>query len=224
MIITIDGTVATGKSSIARKLAEELGYIYFDTGAMYRGLTWLIMQNKCDFDNPFQLENLLDAFLFEIKIKQKERHYFVNKQDVTKEIRSPEVTAIVSKVAAKPIARERLVSIQRQFAIGVNAVFEGRDMGSVVFPEANLKIFLTAKPEVRAERRFKELNALFPEESLHLSFETSLENINARDLYDSTRETSPLKRADDAFEIDTSEMSIDEAVMRILELKDATKK
>ena len=223
MIITIDGPVATGKSSIARKLAEELGYIYFDTGAMYRGLTWLALQRKCNIDDPFALENLLDDFLFEIKIKRKERLYHVNKEDVTTAIRSPEVTEIVSKVAAKPVVRQSLVNIQRSFAEGVNAVFEGRDMGSVVFPNAQLKIFLTARPEIRAERRFKELKALFPTESQKLTLEIALEDLNARDAYDSTRETSPLIRAPEAYEIDTSELSIDEVVMKILELRDAKK-
>lgn len=223
MIITIDGPVATGKSTIARKLAEELGYIYFDTGAMYRALTWFAMQRKCNFEDPAALEALLDDFQFEIKIKRKERLYIVNKQDVTKEIRSPEVTGEVSKIAAKAAVRERLVTIQRKFADGVNAVFEGRDMGSVVFPHAPLKIFLTASPEIRAKRRFHELQILFPMESEHLTFETALENLNARDAYDTTRQTSPLKRADDAYEIDTSELTIDEVVMKILDLRDSKK-
>lgn len=223
MIITIDGPVATGKSSIARKLAEELGYIYFDTGAMYRGLTWLALKQKCNIDDPFALEDLLDSFLFEIKIRRKERLYHVNKEDVTKDIRAPEITELVSKIAAKPVVRQKLVGIQRAFAEGVNAVFEGRDMGSVVFPHAQLKIFLTAKPEIRAERRFKELKMLFPTESEKLTFEMALENLNARDNYDSSRETSPLVRAKDAYEIDTSNLSIDEVVMKILELKDAQK-
>jgi cytidylate kinase len=223
MIITIDGPVATGKSTIARKLAEELGYIYFDTGAMYRALTWFAMQQKCNVDEPLTLEELLDDFNFEIKIKRKERLYYVNKQEVTKDIRSAEVTALVSKIAAKPVVRERLVAIQRQFSEGVNAVFEGRDMGSVVFPHAHLKIFLTAKPEVRAKRRFHELQILFPAESENLTLETALENLNARDTYDSTRQTSPLIRAHDAYEIDTSDLTIDEVVMKILELKDSKK-
>lgn len=174
MIITIDGPIATGKSTIAKKLAEELGYIYFDTGAMYRGITWLALTKGIDIDDPNQLAALLKEFVFEIKIKHGERQYWVNKQDVTTPIRGDQVTASVSKVAASPAVRDKLVSMQREFSIGVNAIFEGRDMGTVVFPEADLKIFLTARIEVRADRRFQELKAKFPEESAELTIEKEL--------------------------------------------------
>ncbi|MGZ3633853.1 MAG: (d)CMP kinase [Parachlamydiaceae bacterium] len=221
MIITIDGPIATGKSTIAKKLAEELGYIYFDTGAMYRGITWLALTKGIDIDDQNQLAALLKEFVFEIKIKHGERQYWVNKQDVTKTIRGDQVTASVSKVSASPAVREKLVSMQREFSIGVNAIFEGRDMGTVVFPDADLKIFLTGRMEVRAERRFKELKAKFPEESADLTIEKAIEDINRRDSFDSTRATSPLKQADDALLVDTSDKSIDEIVQEILELKDA---
>ncbi|MBA3602665.1 MAG: (d)CMP kinase [Parachlamydiaceae bacterium] len=221
MIITLDGPIATGKSTIARKLAEELGYIYFDTGAMYRGITWLAIEKKIDIDDPSQMDALLKEFLFEIKIKRGERHYWVNKQDVTLPIRGDQVTSQVSRVAANPAVRDKLVSMQRDFSNGVNAVFEGRDLGSVVFPKADLKIFLTARIEVRAERRFIELKAKFPEESSNLTIEKAIEDINKRDNYDSTRVTSPLIKADDAIIVDTSDKTIDEIVLEILEIKDA---
>jgi cytidylate kinase len=223
MIITIDGLIATGKSTVAKKLASELGYIYFDTGAMYRGLAWLVIERALALEDPHAIEGLLKDFHFEIKLRQHEKHYFVNKIDVTDVIRSEKVTALVSKVAANPIVRQHLVAMQRQFAVGVNAVFEGRDMGSVVFPNAKLKIFLTGRPEVRAKRRFEELKAKFPDETRELTLERALDEINRRDDYDSTREASPLRQAHDALLVDTSDMTIDEVVAHILELKDARK-
>ncbi len=142
MIITIDGPIATGKSTIAKTLAREIGYIYFDTGAMYRCVTYGILKNKINADDLTQLKNFLDAFKFDIKIKHGDRHYFVDEEDVSDKIRLDEVTSHVSKISAIPVVRDKLVALQRQFAEGVNAVFEGRDMGSVVFPDAQVKVFL----------------------------------------------------------------------------------
>lgn len=224
MIITIDGPIATGKSTIAKKLAEELGYICFDTGAMYRGITLLALEKKIDIDDPAQLAELLKDFVFEIKTKHGERQYWVNKQNATDVIRGDQVTSNVSRIAANPAVREKLVEMQRNFAIGVNSIFEGRDMGTVVFPNADLKIFLTARIEVRAERRFNELKAKFPEETANLTLEQAIEDINKRDTYDSTRVTSPLMQAEDAHLVDTSDKTIDEVVLEILELKDSLRK
>lgn len=223
MIITIDGQIATGKSTIAKKLAHELGYIYFDTGAMYRSITYQSIKKGINVDNPEELKSLLDGFNFDIKVKLGERRYFVDKEDVTEQIRGEEVTSKVSKIAAIPQVREKMVAMQRQFAVGVNAVFEGRDMGSVVFPNADMKLFLVAKPEVRAKRRFDELKEKFPAESEHLTLEKVLEDINARDTYDMNRSTSPLKKAEGSFEVDTTGLTVNEIIMNILELKDARK-
>lgn len=223
MIITIDGPIATGKSTIAKSLARELGYIYFDTGAMYRCLTYGILKNHIDPDNRDQLLSYLKNFLFDIKIKQGDKHFFVENQDVTDLIRKEDVTANVSKISAIKEVREKLVLLQQKCAVGVNAVFEGRDMGTVVFPDAPLKIFLTGRSEVRAKRRYDELKARFPEESKDLTIEKTLEEINKRDAYDSTREISPLKQAPDAYVVDTSDLSVDEIVMKILEYKDGLK-
>lgn len=223
MIITIDGPIATGKSTIAKKLASELGYIYFDTGAMYRALTWLAIEKNCNLDDPQAVQDLMDDFHYEIKVKQGEKQYYVNKRDISLEIRGEKVTSLVSKVAADPKIRERLVAIQRDFATGVNAVFEGRDMGTIVFPHASLKIFLVARPEVRAKRRFEELKEKFPKECRVLTIEQTLEEINRRDQYDSNREASPLRQAEDALLVDTSDMTLDEVVAHILELKDRRK-
>lgn len=223
MIITIDGQIATGKSTIAKKLAQELGFIYFDTGAMYRCVAYLAAKNHLNVDDPKDVEALLAAFNFDIKVKFGERRYFVDKEDVTQQIRGEEVTSRVSKVSAIPEVRAKMVAMQQQFSVGVNAVFEGRDMGTVVFPHADMKIFLTGRPDVRAKRRFAELKEKFPEESQNLTLEKALEDINTRDAYDMNRQASPLKKADDALEVDTSDLTIDEVVMHILELKDTRK-
>jgi CMP/dCMP kinase len=223
MIITIDGLIATGKSTIAKALAREIGYIYFDTGAMYRCVTYSILKNKIEIDNTEQLNKFLENFLFEIKIKHGDRFYFVDHEDVTDKIRLDDVTSAVSKVSAIRSVREKLVALQRENAVGVNAVFEGRDMGTVVFPDAQVKIFLTGRPEIRAKRRFEELKSKFPEECKDLTIEKALEDLNRRDNLDMGREISPLKQAPDALVIDTSDLSLDEIIFKILEFKDTMK-
>lgn len=223
MIITIDGPIATGKSTIAKTLANEIGFIYFDTGAMYRCVTYGIIKNKVNIDDPEQLLQFLKNLQFDIKIKHSERRYFVENEDVTDKIRWEEVTSFVSRVSAIPAVREKLVALQREHSIGVNAVFEGRDMGSVVFPDANVKIFLTGRPEVRAKRRYEELKSKYPEESKDLTIEKALEDLNRRDSLDINREMSPLKQAPDALVIDTSDLNIEEIIFKILEFKDTMK-
>lgn len=220
MIITIDGPIATGKSTIAKRLAHDIGFIYFDTGAMYRCVTYAILKHKVNVDNPQELEEFLKHFVFDVKIKHGERFYLVDDEDVSLKIRGAEVTSSVSKISALPPVREKLVALQREWAVGVNAVFEGRDMGSVVFPAAQLKIFLTGRPEVRAARRFAELREKFPAETQDLTVQKVQEEIEARDTYDSQREISPLRKADDACIVDTSDLTIDEIILKILELKD----
>lgn len=223
MIITIDGPIATGKSTIAKTLAQEIGFIFFDTGAMYRCITYAIQKHGINPDDPKQLEAFLKDFSFDIKVHRGEKQYYVEGVDVTKEIRSEPITNHVSKVSAIREVREKLVGLQRAWAMGVNAVFEGRDMGTVVFPHAEIKVFLTGRPEVRAQRRFDELRKKFPEETKTLTLEQALEDINRRDTYDSTREISPLKQAPDAFVVDTSDLTVDEIVFKILEYKDSIK-
>ena len=225
MIITIDGPVGTGKSAVAKKLAESIGYIFFDTGAMYRTLTYGLLKHKIDTQQTDQLEEFLNQFSskFQIKVMHRERKYFFEKEDVSQIIRGKEVTAAVSEVSALKAVREKLVELQRELAVGVNAVFEGRDMGSVVFPDASLKIFLTGRDEVRAKRRFAEFKSKYPQEFENLTLEQCLEDINKRDTCDSHRENSPLTQALDAHVIDTSDLTIDEVVFRILEYKDSLK-
>jgi cytidylate kinase len=223
MIITIDGSIATGKSTIAKTLAREIGFIYFDTGAMYRCVAYAVLKKNVNVDNEQELEEFLKNYKFDIRIKRGERFYFVDDEDVTMAIRGEAVTSAVSRVSAIQAVRNKLVALQREWAEGVNAVFEGRDLGTVVFPHADVKIFLTGSVEVRAKRRFEELLVRFPEESKNLTIEKVIEDISKRDTYDSTRKISPLMQAPDAFVIDTSKLSVDEIVFKILEYKDTVK-
>lgn len=223
MIITIDGPIATGKSTIAKAVAKEIGYIYFDTGAMYRCLTYGIIKNNINYKEIIELKKYLDQFHFDIKLKLGEKRYFVEAEDVTDKIRQEKVTSLVSQISAIKEVREKLVALQKELAQGVNAVFEGRDMGSVVFPEAQVKIFLTGNSETRAKRRFNELRTKFPSETEQLTFEQVLSEINQRDYFDTHREMSPLFQAPDAYVIDTSELTVSDIVLKILEYKDTIK-
>lgn len=219
MIITIDGPIATGKSSIAKRLSREIGFIYFDTGAMYRSFAYAAKKHAIDLGNKEILQDFLKKFNFDIKIKQGERLYFVDGEDVTLKIRTDEITSYASQIATIPEVREKLVALQRELAEGVNAVFEGRDMGSVVFPNAQLKIFLTGNDEIRAKRRYEELIVKFPELAETWTVEKVLHDLKERDTQDTTRAISPLKQAPDAYVIDTSVLSLDEVVSKILEIR-----
>lgn len=225
MIITIDGPVATGKSAVAKKLAESIGYIFFDTGAMYRTVTYGILKYHIDIQQADELQQFLDQFpsKFDIKIVNREKKYFFENEEVTQLIRHADVTQIVSEVSAYKSVREKLIALQRELAVGVNAVFEGRDMGTVAFPDASLKIFLTGRNEIRAKRRFDELKTKYPQDFQSLTLEQCLEDINKRDAYDTQREHSPLIQAQDAYVIDTSDWTIEEVVSLILEYKDSIK-
>ena len=213
MIITIDGPSGTGKTTIARHLATRLKFVYFDTGAMYRALTWYALEQNVDIQNLEALEQLLARFSFNIEEKGGQKRYFVHSVDVTEAIRSPVVTAHVSAVAAQKKVREALLGLQHQFAKNKNAVFEGRDLGTVVFPQAELKIFLTADPEIRAERRLLE----FMEKSPDTAFDKQavLKDIKQRDTLDSEREVAPLKCPEGAHRIDTSFLSVEQIVEEI---------
>lgn len=214
MKITIDGPAGTGKTTVAKKVAEKLGFSYFDTGAMYRAVTYKILQEKISLSDKKQLLPFLENFQFQIKTEKQQKRYFVEKEDVTEVIRSATVTKNVSKVSALPEVREAIVKMQREFAKTGNAVFEGRDMGTVVFPKAELKIFLTARPAVRAERRYLEIKHKIGS----YTQEEIMKDILERDHYDTHREISPLKQAEDAHLIDTSDLSIDEVVEKIVSL------
>lgn len=213
MIITIDGPAGTGKSTTAKKLADAIGFTYFDTGALYRAICWQILETEISYQNEAALSKLLKAFTFRVRLINGDKRYFVGNKDVTEAIRSKEVTAIVSEVAALKRVRDALKPIQVNFSKEIDVVFEGRDLGTVVFPHAQLKFFLTAQPETRAKRRYRELIQKFPDQVF--SYETILKEIKERDAYDSEREHAPLKQAEDAISIDTSDLSIEEVTDKL---------
>ncbi|HSX11092.1 MAG TPA: (d)CMP kinase [Chlamydiales bacterium] len=218
MIITIDGPSGTGKSTVAKGVAKRLGFTFFDTGAMYRSFAWLIVREGVDPSDAAKIEELLPHFHYEIRTcKDGERHYFVQGTDVSKEIRTQSITNVSSQIAVYPEVRKAMVKIQRKFGHAVDAVFEGRDMGTVVFPDADLKIFLTADANVRAGRRYRELLQKFPDLSMTQS--EILKEIEERDKTDSTRAASPLKQAADAILIDTSRLTAQQVIDKIVKLR-----
>ncbi|MGB7978649.1 MAG: (d)CMP kinase [Chlamydiales bacterium] len=218
MIITIDGPSGTGKSTVAKGIAKKLGFTFFDTGAMYRSMAWLILKEKIDPLDQAKVEAILPQFEYEIRTgAEGERHYFVQGTDITHAIRTQPISMAASQIAVYPKVREAMVKIQRSFGRSVDAVFEGRDMGTVVFPDADLKIFLTAQAKVRAERRYQELILKFPD--LSVNFDEILKEIEARDKTDSTRAISPLKQAADAILIDTSHLTAEQVIEKIIQME-----
>jgi len=216
MIITIDGTAGTGKTTVAKRVAERLHFSYFDTGAMYRSVAWAILQQEISLKDLESIEKLLQNFSFYIQEVAGVKRYFAQNTDVTEAIRTPRITAVVSEVSAMAPVRASLTAIQRSFAGHGDAVFEGRDMGSVVFPNAEVKVFLTARPEIRAERRLQEYLAKMPEEAKSLSHEQILKDLMRRDEMDASRTLAPLRCPEDAFIVDTSDLTIEQVVETIL--------
>lgn len=216
MIITIDGPAGTGKSTVAKQFAGAIGFTYFDTGALYRSISWSILDQNITYKDEEALSALLKTFTFRIRTIEGEKRYFVGSCDVTNEIRTKEVTAIVSEVAALKKVRDALKPIQVNFGKEIDVVFEGRDLGTVVFPHAHLKFFLTARTEIRAKRRYQELVKKFPDQSF--SYSTILKEIEGRDAYDSQRELAPLKCAEDAILVDTSDLTVEEVTTRLKEI------
>lgn len=207
MIVTIDGPSGTGKSTIAKLLAKKLGFSFFDTGALYRALAWWIIHEKISWES---IVSSLGSFNFRIKEDRENKEYFVSDVNVTQEIRTKEITEMASKIAAIKEVRASLLPIQKECVYGRDFIFEGRDLGSVVFPEAESKIFLTARPEIRAERRRKEM--LEKDPTLRVSLEEVLESLEKRDEQDINREIAPLKRPEGALLLDSSDLTIDQVV------------
>lgn len=212
MIVTIDGPAGTGKTTIARLLAEKLAFRYFDTGALYRAVTYRMSQERIGLQDQEKLAALLEQFQFDIQDVGTERRYFSKGEDITECIRTPEINQKVSEVASHSTVRGALIGVQREFGKAKNVVFEGRDMGTVVFPLAEVKIFLTARPAVRAERRYLE----FQKKKTPGTQDEVMHELLERDHVDSTREISPLKQAEDAHIIDTSDLSIEAVIDQII--------
>ncbi len=217
MIITIDGPSGTGKSTTAKRVAAILGFAFFDTGAMYRAVAWELLRKKISLDDAAGIQEILQNFHFEIHNLAGQKRYSVNSIDITDDIRTPEISAKASAIAVLPPVREALWRLQRQFALETDSVFEGRDMGTSVFPQAEIKIFLTARPEIRGERRYQELKAKHKTGVFSLTKQQVLHDLLERDERDSTRAFAPLKRPIDAKEIDTSDLDIDQVVNIILD-------
>ena len=217
--IAIDGFSSTGKSTVAKQLAKELGYVYVDTGAMYRAVTLYALRKNMISQEGFDVEYLVQElasvdlkFVFNPDEGFGEMH--LNDENVEQEIRQMEVSQYVSKVAAVPEVREMLVAQQQEMGRQKGIVMDGRDIGTVVFPDAELKVFMTATAEDRAERRFRELT----ERGDKVTYEEVLENVQERDLLDTTRKDSPLVKADDAIEIDNSNLTLAGQFEKIMEL------
>lgn len=212
--IAIDGPAAAGKSTVAKIVAEKLSYIYIDTGAMYRAITFKALNEGADLQNESAIVAILEKTTINLLPGEKGQLVYLDDQDVTNEIRTASVTNSVSIVAKHPLVRKEMVARQQQFAIGGGVVMDGRDIGTHVLPNAEVKIFLLASVEERALRRHSEnLSKGFPSDLEKLKQEIIL-----RDKLDSEREAAPLKKAEDAEELDTTSLSIEEVVEKILAL------
>jgi len=205
IIIAIDGPAGSGKSTTARLVAQKLGYLYIDTGAMYRAVTLSWIKSKTDLTTD-NVDSILNTITIELKQGQNQQIVLLNGFDVSDEIRQPDVTSYVSPISAMKNVRDFLVAQQRNIGKLGGVVMDGRDIGTVVFPEAELKIFLVATPEERAKRRQLELH----NKGIDQEYESILKSIIDRDNYDSNREISPLRKASDAVELDTTNLSIEE--------------
>ena len=223
--IAIDGYSSTGKSTLAKQLAKHLGYVYVDTGAMYRAVTYFAMQNDYINAESFDKQTLILA----LPSVQLEFHFnadlgfaemYLNGTNVENEIRTIEVSNFVSKIAEVSEVRSKLVEQQQQMGKGKGIVMDGRDIGTVVFPKAELKIFMTASPETRAQRRFDELQS----KGQNVPYEAVLKNVQERDYIDTHRDDSPLVIADDAIEIDNSYLTREEQFEAVLALVDEVTK
>ncbi|OLS37934.1 cytidylate kinase [Alkalihalophilus pseudofirmus] len=214
MNIAIDGPAGAGKSTVAKLVAERLSYLYIDTGAMYRALTYAALEKNVNLEDEDALDQLLEGIDIDLKHTKNGVLVYVNMADVTELIRTDDVNKHVSLVASHPSVRIEMVERQRTLAKGTDAVLDGRDIGTYVLPDAELKVFLTASVEERARRRHEEQ----VKKGLPSNLEELKKDIARRDELDSTREFAPLKKANDAVEIDSTSMSIEEVAASIITL------
>ena len=214
MQVAIDGPASSGKSTISKLIAKENHFVYLDTGAMYRVVTLAVLRNNISLDDYEAIEKLVQTIEIGFSMQDGKQSVFMNGEDVTDEIRSVEVTRNVSAVSALKEVRTRLVHLQQEIAENHSIIMDGRDIGTVVLPQAEIKIFLVASVEERARRRFIENQ----EKGIEMSYEELVEDIRRRDHIDSTRKESPLRKAEDAIEVDTTSKNIEEVKNEILKI------
>lgn len=212
--VAIDGPVGAGKSSIARNAAKTLGYIYVDTGALYRAIGLYCHRKGIDMKDNTAVISVLPDTKPEIRLIDGTQHIYLNGEDVSEEIRLPEISMAASAVSAIPEVRAALLDLQRNMAKTNNVIMDGRDIGTVVLPNASVKIFLTAKPEIRAKRRYDELIA----KGVQTTFEEVLDDLNKRDYNDSHRAVAPLKQAEDAVLADTSDLDFEQSCKLVCDI------
>lgn len=209
--IAIDGPSGSGKSTVSKLLAKELGFINVDTGALYRGIAYYFYINNIDFKKVKDFKYVLEKIKIEIKNLNYNQKIFLNKQDITQKIRSEEISKLASEISSLPEVRKYLLNRQREIARSNNVVMDGRDIGTTIIPDASVKIFLTASSEVRAMRRYKQLNE-------KISYDEILKDIIKRDKNDATREICPLKKASDAITFDNSVYTLEETASKLLDI------
>jgi CMP/dCMP kinase len=210
LLITIDGPSGAGKTTVSRILADRLGYRYIDTGALYRGVALAAISSGLNPDDDNGLEKLCNTLKISFVLDKKGLRLMLNDSDITDQIRTPEITMFASAVSARPVVRRFLLNLQRDLGKEKGVVFEGRDMGTVVFPGADVKFFLDASSKIRAKRRYKELKSINPQ-----PLEAVERDMDRRDKNDSTRDLAPLKPAEDAIRIDSTNLSIKIVVERM---------
>lgn len=211
--VAIDGPAGAGKSSISKVVAKKLGYLYIDTGAMYRGITWALLNAGISIDDVDAVEAALSKIQLELRVEETGLSVWVNGIDVSQDIRTQYVTSHVSQVAAQKAVRTKLVEMQRHMASAGGVILDGRDIGSVVLPNAELKVYLTASVETRGHRRWLELK-----DSENISLEEVCRTVAERDAMDMNRKESPLVCVDDAVVVETDHLSIEETVQTLIDL------
>lgn len=211
MIVAVDGPAGSGKGTVTKRIEKELGFLNLDTGATYRCVALEMLRKGISLENEEEIIKVANEINIEINNQNDKDITLLNGEDVSKEIRTKEVTAIVSQVSSIVKVREIMVDVQRKLATGKDVIVEGRDIGTVVFPNADVKIYLDASEEIRAKRRYKE-NI---ENGIEVTYEEVLENIKMRDYNDMHKKVGSLKKADDAILVDTTDLTIDEVVIKI---------
>ena len=218
-VVAIDGPAGSGKGSVTKIVGEKIGLINIDTGAMYRSVALNMIREKIELNDTEKISKLLDNIKLDFKKDEEVMRFYLNGEEVTDEIRSKEVNEIVSQVSHIPLVRERMVDLQRKIANGKHVIMEGRDIGTNVFPNADVKIYLDATPEERANRRYKQ-NI---EKGINIPYEEVLQNVIFRDNSDKTSDVAPLKMAEDAILVDSTNIPIEEVVKKIIEIIEKVK-